>query len=78
MCLINQRLDREIVNVSLLEMAIHLEAYNDMDDLLILSIVVEDFLLTKISPWIRFDSIQWCIVHLLFRCRKLYEKLVLI
>ena len=47
MCLINQRLghlERGIVNFSLLEMAIHLEAYNDMDDLLILSIVVDDFL----------------------------------
>ncbi len=50
MCLINQRLEIEIVNVSFLEMAIHLEAYNDMDDLLILSIVVEDFLVTESSP----------------------------
>ncbi len=52
MCLINQRLghlERAIVNVGSLEMAIHLEAYNDMDDLLILSIVVEDFLLTESS-----------------------------
>ena len=38
------RLEKEAEHISLLEVLIHLEAYDDLDDILILTVVVDDFL----------------------------------
>jgi len=41
------RLEKEAEHIRLLELLIHLEAYDDLDDILILTVVVDDFILSK-------------------------------